>query len=453
MAARESQGLQIALIIFGLLTVALGISTYLFFDKFQQETLKISSLQEEALKAKANQEIAEKDLRDLKRLVTDTPSEKVAALVSTHEELHKTLNPQSADETAVIYTYPELIEQLEVTKRQLAGDLDSSRSQVLTHEKRIQDIELGLNGQIAVYKKKSEDAAQRLAGIENNYSLAATQFTQKTDAALAAVEVQKRNLGTRETEVAKSIEQRDQVIRGKEKREKDLLTAIDKLRPDPEQVKTAAGRVSLVRTENKTAYINLGSADGLRPRVRFLVIANNNQAIGEATPKATLEVTQVLEGHRSIARILDSELLDPVLPNDRIYSETWKKGQRTGFALAGWMDMDGDGRSDRRKIVAIIARNSGRIDAQVEDDGRITGKMTPETDYLLTGDYPREPRGNKASQKGYERFIATADKNNSRKMSFRTYLQNLGYTVTDSKGKKVDFRSRKPAGKKGAYKK
>ncbi len=37
MAARENQGLQIALIIFVMLTIVLSVTTYIFFDNYKKE--------------------------------------------------------------------------------------------------------------------------------------------------------------------------------------------------------------------------------------------------------------------------------------------------------------------------------------------------------------------------------------------------------------------------------
>jgi hypothetical protein len=449
MAARENQGIQIALIIFVILTVALGVSTYLFFDKFQQETLKIAGFKEEAEKARDAQAASEQDLRRVKLLLTNNPGDKVDDLAAAHEEMIKSLYPVDRNEKTP--TYPQLIEYIKPTLNQLAGDLDSARRQVIAQEKKIQSIELAQKGQIGVFEKKLDTTKVRQTDIDDKYKVATEQFVAKTDAALADVERQKQALVKTEAGFQQKIVAKDEVIREKEKRTVELENAIKEYRPAIDEVKVAQGEITLVSTGEKTAYINLGSQDGVRPRVRFLIFPNDNTAIDEAAAKAVLEVTQVLEGHRSIGRILEGKLLDPVLAKDRIWSDTWQKGQRTGFALAGWMDMDGDGRSDRVKIAAIIAQNGGRIDAQVHDDGRIEGEMALTTDYLIQGEFPREPKGNKAAQRGYEQFEKTAKANNSKTLDFRKYLQTLGYSIVDSQGNTTDFRSRKPGDKKDAY--
>ena len=69
MAARENQGLQIALIIFVMLTIVLIVTTYLFFSNYSDQRDKAKALaQDNSDKdTKMRQAIAETD--DLKNLV------------------------------------------------------------------------------------------------------------------------------------------------------------------------------------------------------------------------------------------------------------------------------------------------------------------------------------------------------------------------------------------------
>ncbi len=41
--ARENQGLQIGLIIFVMLTIVLGVTTYLFFRQYEEATIKATN--------------------------------------------------------------------------------------------------------------------------------------------------------------------------------------------------------------------------------------------------------------------------------------------------------------------------------------------------------------------------------------------------------------------------
>ena len=447
MAARESQGMQIALIIFVILTVTLGVTTYLFFDKFQQEVLKAEGSKALIQEANEAKDAAEKDLKEVKQVLTRAGNAKVADMLKQHKDDLQNLYP--LEELEKTPTYPELVAYLSTTAIESDSKLVSVMREKVDLEKMIKSIETKKDAQIVQFKTQFDDVNTRYTGVAANYNNKLDEFQQKTGAALTAIDGIKRDVAKREAVAAQELDKLAGMIREKDKREKELLSKVE--RPDIVGTVTAQGKINLVNQSRKIAYISLGSLDGLKTRLRFQVFPDNNEAITDATAKATIEVTQVLGGHRAEARILDAETLNPVLPGDRIYNATWTKGQRSGFALAGFMDMDGDGRSDRDKIIAIIRRNGGKIDAQVRDDGRIEGKMTLDTDYLLTGAYPREPKGNKAAQQGYDTFSATATRNNTRTIRFNTYLQKLGYSIVEPKKKGSSFRSRKPGDKKGAY--
>ena len=60
MAARENQGLQIALIIFVMLTIILSVTTFLFYRNFKGAQLEAASAKDSATKAQT----AEREAQD-----------------------------------------------------------------------------------------------------------------------------------------------------------------------------------------------------------------------------------------------------------------------------------------------------------------------------------------------------------------------------------------------------
>ena len=448
MAARESQGMQIALIIFVVLTVLLSVSTYMFFDKYQQGLLKVEATEHETRQAQDAQTIAERDLREVSIKVLGTgPKADVADILKAHRDDIEKLYP--IEELEKTPTYHELVSYLATTVRQSDSYLISARQQVIDHEKQIKRIEATKDRQLGVFRKTADDATVRYTGFTKDYNDEYKEFARKTGDAMEATERSIRDAAKREAFAAEELSKKDAVIRKLQQHILELKSHIH--RPELVGTKIADGRITSVNQSRKTAFINLGSADVLRRRTRFQVFPDNNEAIGDAKPKATIEVTRVLAGHRAEVRITDAELLKPVMEGDRIYNETWIKGKRSGFALAGFMDIDGDGRDDRGKVIAIIRQNGGKIDAQVHPDGRVEGEMTLDTDFLLTGTYLREPRGNKAAQQGYEAFAALAERNKTTTVRLATYLRNLNYPVVVLK-KKRSFRLRNAGDKKnGAY--
>ena len=75
--ARENQGLQIALIIFVMLTIILGVTTYLFFRQSEEAFNKAKQNQEEATKKTQLCDKANEDADELKRLIGAAKTDKV----------------------------------------------------------------------------------------------------------------------------------------------------------------------------------------------------------------------------------------------------------------------------------------------------------------------------------------------------------------------------------------
>jgi hypothetical protein len=117
---------------------------------------------------------------------------------------------------------------------------------------------------------------------------------------------------------------------------------------------------------------------------------------------------------------------EPILPEDTVYSPTFKKGQKTRFALVGLLDINGDGKSDLAKVKSIIAMNGGIVDAELTEEGIISGKMSLETKYLVKGDRPTDKSDQKMLD-GYSRMMDEATRLGIEPMSLSMLLDRMGY--------------------------
>ena len=122
------------------------------------------------------------------------------------------------------------------------------------------------------------------------------------------------------------------------------------------------GEVTLVNSRVNTVWIDLGSADGVDRQMIFSVIDQKETGVTKSKVKGRIEITQVMDQHSSEARILEDELSNPIMKGDKIYSPSFRKGQKTRFALAGLIDIDKDGKSDQTKVKSLITheRRGGR---------------------------------------------------------------------------------------------
>ena len=109
MASRENQGLQIALILFVMMTVVLSVTTFLFFRKYQEEQLKIAAKVNAANEALVKFENEEKTRKKLALLLGPQPIDvETVAPEKVHEVFHDRrklygidLEALNADETEV----------------------------------------------------------------------------------------------------------------------------------------------------------------------------------------------------------------------------------------------------------------------------------------------------------------------------------------------------------------
>src|SRR3990172_7686159 len=81
--ARENQGLQIALIIFVMLTIILGVTTYLFFRQYEEADIKAKNNLAERDKAARLANENEEHINELKRLIGIAKTEKMDAITNT----------------------------------------------------------------------------------------------------------------------------------------------------------------------------------------------------------------------------------------------------------------------------------------------------------------------------------------------------------------------------------
>jgi hypothetical protein len=196
----------------------------------------------------------------------------------------------------------------------------------------------------------------------------------------------------------------------------------DEIAPLSEQLKKfkaiterlwAAGQVvgSVVRVvydreaRQLLAYVDLGSADRLPPQITFSVwSADQAQPPGAAvgkraerrslsgSPKGFIEIRDVLGPHSSVARVTKHDLTNPIAPGDWLFSPVWKPGEPQRLALAGRFDPQGTGANDRALVIAMIKKQGGIIDAEVQDDGTVEGQISPQTNWLVIGSLPAQSR-------------------------------------------------------------
>jgi|GEM_PF-4183752 len=94
------------------------------------------------------------------------------------------------------------------------------------------------------------------------------------------------------------------------------------------------------------------------------------------------------------------------------------------FAIAGEIDINGDGKSDLETIRYLIMLNGGQIDAELSVDGKLTGKLRPETKYIILGECPDKDTVAPKVAKRFDAFLRRASKLGIPVVSLKKLLSN-----------------------------
>lgn len=444
MAARENQGLQIALIIFVMLTIVLIVTTYLFFRNYSDERDKAKSLTQKNgdLETKMRQAIAETD--DLKGLVGAAQSE---GLDAVKESAKKELQTHGEGLPESKQTYRALVEHLVTKLRKYeAANADlAAKSNELNDKLKTNDQ--AAQAEVAKFTAQLDTTAADLEKERKTFGDDRTKITGQKDQLAAQSEA------TRQEHEKLSQKSVDQIstLTGQLGRAEQLLTDLrNKEDLEKKANEYPDGKITFVDQRARTVWLNVGRADGLRERTSFVIVAPEDGNPIKSKPKGSVEVVRLTEPHQAEARIVEDDLSNPIMPGDSIFSIVWDAGRSEHFALAGKLDIDGDGESDGGRVRELISINGGIVDAEVADDGARTGEMSINTKYLVLGE---KPDAESKDRDSYGKIFTEAQTLGVQTKPLAEFLDYLGYkdehrTVNLGRfAKPADFKPRLPEGR------
>lgn len=429
MAMRESTGLQIALILFVMITVVLAVTTYFSFQSASTSDQAAKTMEEKLNKANTAREgvlLENEELRGMlgyQMVVKGGPAideikkNKVADMAKFGpgypEENRNYRNLVSYQDTQLVAKNAELAaekENLAKKDEELALARQREQNAIKQHDDEYQLAFKSFQKEVADVK-----GSQQITASTNN------DIQKKLEASSRQALVDKANLE----------KEKEAYVQQTEKLQRQNKILIDKIAAEQNPAAVGAaerpdGKITWVNQRGGNVYVNLGSADGLQRSTRFTVYDAGTVNLSQSDPKASIEVTTIRGAHLAQARIVEDTLSDPILTDDNVYSPVWNPGQKTHFALVGFMDIDKDGKSDRQLVRGLIAQNGGVVDAEVLDDGTWEGKLTVNTRYLVQGERANEKTATAVRQTA-SRMFREADSLGVEKMSIERLLSDMGW--------------------------
>lgn len=463
-APRESQGLQIATIIFAVLTIILAVTTYIYYaegEKIKQDIIAANNAKAQVEKTNALYLYRIQALKHVigaggvARDVVDgaKPAEGDAETAEVLREYETDMamyaGQVGADGANNYRSLPKYLLNMIHNKQVLTVDADAETKRVQTksaadlvaQQDRTKVAEEARDKSAADYKAEVDKFTQDRGVITAKNAEYATQLKTKDDVIKKEREDASKALATVTT-------QYDTVRRTAESlREKNIALNSEKVN----RFEVPDGRVTLVNQAQRLVWINLGQKDGLQRQTAFSVFDHDENGVTQAEPKARLEVVRIVGEHLAECKILEDKAVNPILQNDLIFTPAWSPGIKVHFALVGFMDINKDAQSDREKIRNFIQMSGGVIDAELQDDGTRTGSMNVDTRYLVLGDKPNERSGTRMLQE-YNFMLGEGTKFGTEVINVQKLLSLMGVkseerTVELGKSAaKSEFKKRGPAG-------
>lgn len=391
--------LTIALSIFVMLAFALGVTTYLYFDKAEKAEAARAQATAEAARAetKTRETLDEMNrLREIIGVAADLPVDDIGTQFNTFVTGDFAGFPGDAP------TYLKLLEWV----RQEFRD---KNTRVKTVEEEKKAIAVQKDAEVASAEKAKQDAmtaaqealksqADDKADFDAKWTAHEAEQAKVMDARRVAEE-RARDMDSLKAEVEKgldymppnrraefraAIEAGDLIkqldllrfeLRIRAKEIETLNTVLAKLRvADPDLQKTIAsardaddridgfnGHIVSVDPRTGTAIVSCRTTAGLRPGLVLQVFPPGDPRPEFGTHKAVIEVTEV-EGPTLVKAVLRREdARDPILTGDGVASSLWGGGGSPEIVIVGFNDLDGDTRSDLASLTATVERAGGKV--------------------------------------------------------------------------------------------
>lgn len=466
MALRENQIYQIGLIISVMLTVVLALLAFFSYSSASQEAAKAQELGEKLRAEETTRRAAESAVTAMKAMIGVGTNEGLEAAVGqiSDEGLRSEIAEvqQMYDNDLRLFAsssddpstrswrnlVQNLIEKVNSTNERLrleSENVAQANAERDTEVKKANDRATELQTQVT-------NLTARIAGLQDQLNAAKLDFEEKLAAAEAA-----HNAGVKNytDEIAALTTSRNALATKVEETERVLAAKVAQLAQyERKKFLVADGRVVDVSPSTGKVYINLGFDDGLYRKISFSVFGRDTE-LEAGLEKATIEVTNILGAHSAEARIINHSDRDPILPSDQIVTATWEPGgYQVPVAIAGVIDLNGDGESDLERFKGFVLKNQGVLAAVVGDDGRIQGKIDLNTRYLIVGDEPED----EAQRQAYSELDAAANKYRVQKISVREFLHLNGYhpepvvrSLDDAEQMIEGFRPRRPPANASAF--
>lgn len=448
-------GLKIALILFVVIAIILGVTTIIFKKQRDEAYLERDAAKKSAEVAKDEKTKVSADIVELKQMI-GYADDSVAGIRVKFEEEMKRVAPQAEKPTyvSVVGSFLDQIRSLNeknTQKDKLLATLSG------TYETRNKDT-IALRGTIETESKQRKEEIKKLAKRMDDELKKTSEDSKsaigKSATAVAKLTAERKALEEREEEAIRRL--------GNEKDKVKVLAERLDERDNP-RMDSPQGKITFVAPNGTRGQIDLGSDSNVKRGQTFSVY--NASDISEQGRKGSIEVVDITNARSSEVRILNASMDAPVSEGDVILNPAWSRGYQERFILVGIINADNSGRNDIERVKNSITKNGGVVDAWQREDGTQVGKITSDASFVVVGIRPTE-NSTEVFRNTYTNMLTEANKHSIPQKPLKTLLKEIAYeppkldrgaavaekadSRTISSGKVSDVFSNNPAGSRRA---
>ena len=456
MAARESQGYLIAVIVLVIVCLLLALAAFLGFQKANENydvrvsadnklavadsRAKAFEIQAQILRAyigKFGDSLAEVEtnygsLAQLSSNIPEVSKGQISEIINKVDEVKKqyeadmklmiaTASPEQAQEATwrgLVDNYAAALGKIHENNNTMQGEVQrigrETKSELAAKDKTVEQTQLALQGKENELTTEKESRRADILRLQTSLDTNKQEFKNLND----SYEIYRKDATDKQKLLGENVvaitEDRDKI--------KDRLDEFLK-----EDFDLADGRIVRVSPGLGIVYLDVGAGDGLRVNQSFSIYDQTVTNFQKGKSKASVEVTKIMGPHQSEARITFENPVNPILEKDVILNAVWDPGYNVPIAIAGLFDIDFDGNDDRDRLVQMVIRNGGKVVATHDKDGKIAGEIDSSTRYFVVGNSPSTGRDeNPEVMKAIRELASQAKSNGVQEIDIRKLLNWMG---------------------------
>lgn len=413
---KMNQGLQIALILFVIIAIVLGVTTFLFKKQADEAIVQKDAAVKELASVQMQLTQSKDEVTELKQLIgyADIP------LTEIRDKFDKAMQlaAPGAEKPTYVSVTESFVEQnkgLNDQVAQLKKDMEALAAKYKTREESKEKI-------IAEANEKARKAIEEKEKLETQQKSLLAEKDDNLKKTFVNIEKKVKDLTKEKAAQVKKYEESQDLLARQRKDYADLQGKLEETSRPPQD--NPQGEIIYINPRGTMGLINLGKADGLTRGLTFSVYDPKNMS--ELGLKGSIEVISVEGNRQAEVNIENKSESSPIEVGDVIYTPVWAPGFQEHFALIGHMDIRGEGRNDLEVIKSLITRNGGVIDAYMKEDGSQEGKITTRTTWLVVGTESNDvsPEEELITRTNMEK---EAEKYNVKKIALAELLRKMGY--------------------------